>query len=382
MVETQNMAAEPGQLRVLHIASGDLWAGAEVQVSQLLRAAQRLDDVDVHAVVLNPGQLADRLSADDVPVTVLDESRQSFVAIASALRGLCRHWRPAVIHTHRRKEHLLGALAAHACDAALVGTVHGRDELTSSGLDARQRLLRGIERIVLTRAHDRLVAVSDDLADDLPGGRSHAVVIPNSIDVATVRGAAEARLNRCFVSGGRVHLGFLGRLVPVKQIDHLLQMMLFLESERPGRFMLNIIGDGPLMDHLRGTAAGFGIERSIALHGFQANPLRLLAQMQVLLFASAHEGLPMAALESLALGVPVVAPPLPSLQRLIHESGAGKVARSDTPRDLADAVLALGLQPNDLEGLRSSVLPARYHLQQGLYSTVLLWQQEARRPSP
>jgi L-malate glycosyltransferase len=384
MVTFQKMSEHPRSLstqeplRVLHVVSGDLWAGAEVQVWQLLRAAQKIHGLDLHAVVLNPGLLAERLAADGVPVTVFDESSHSFLQLAGELRRLARHWRPAVIHTHRRKEHLLGVLAARACGAALVGTVHGRSEFAVSQLDLRQRILRSVERGILARAHDRLVAVSDDLADELPGGPGHAVIIPNSVDVQAIRGAAIAGEPGLGLEG-RIPIGFLGRLVPVKQIERMLEMMALLETEHPGRFALHIVGDGPLKNALQGDARRLGLEKLVVFHGFQSEPLPLLARLQAFLFASAHEGLPMTALEALSLGVPLVSPPIGSLSRLIAESGAGRVAASAAPRDLADAVLGMSLETADNQALRPSLLPERYGIEQGLQATAGLWREVAGR---
>lgn len=372
MVEKQHNPPDKASLRILHVVSGDLWAGAEVQVWQLLRAAQRVEGVEIHAVVLNPGLLAERLGADGVEVTLLDESKASFPKLASELRRLARRWRPDVIHTHRRKEHLLGVLAAKGCGAKLVGTVHGRHEFSSARPGLRQRMLRRLEKVVLARIHDRLIAVSDDMADELPGGPGHAVIIPNSINVEAARSAAttaEIKLN----PANCIPIGFLGRLVPVKQVDRMLAMMALLEAEQPGRFTLHIVGDGPLRQKLETQAGELRLNGTMVFHGFQPDPQALLAGLQVLLFASAHEGLPMTALEALSLGVPLVSPPIASLSRLISESGAGKIAASSSPRDLANAVLALGLEPGRTQGARPSLLPERYHIEQGVKATVRLW---------
>lgn len=371
-LEQQQNPRAKTSLRILHVVSGDLWAGAEMQVWQLLRAAKQIDEIAIHAAVLNPGLLAERLATDGVAVTVLDESKHSFPQLAGKLLRLAGEWRPDVIHTHRRKEHLLGALAAKTCGAALVGTVHGRPEFCSRELSLTQRLLRRLEQVVLTRMHDRLVAVSDDLARELPGGPAHSVIIPNSVDAEAIREAAmaaEPTLN----TANRIPIGFLGRLVPVKQVDHMLEMMTLLETERPRRFTLHIVGDGVLRQSLERQANELGLDGIVVFHGFLPDPLPLLARLRVLLFASAHEGLPMTALEALSLGVPVVSPPIDSLARLIAESGAGKVAGSSSPRDLADAVLSLALAPNCVNDLRPSLLAKRYHMKQGAMTTVQLW---------
>jgi L-malate glycosyltransferase len=372
------VSAKVEPLRVLHVVSGDLWAGAEVQVYQLLRVACRHPRVELRAVILNPGMLADRLAAAGVAVTVLEESRHGFWALARGIRALARAWQPRVVHTHRRKEHVLGALAASSCGAALVATIHGRSEFKHNRLNLRQRILHMTEQAFLSRAHQRLVAVSDDLAIELPGAADQKVIIPNSVDVAAARQAATTHPPTA-VGEAQLHIGFLGRLVPVKQVDKMLKMMHLLESAQPGRWALHIAGDGPLRGQLQGLAVELGLEQSVKFHGFLPNPLPLLAQMDLFLFASAHEGMPMTALEALALGVPIVSPPIGSLVRLIEESGTGAVARSAEPGDLADAVKGIRLLPRSRSALRSAVLPERYRIENGVECTVALWSEVAGR---
>ena len=61
-------------LRVVHLLSADLWAGAEVATFHLLRALAARSDVAVRAVLLNAGELARRLEAAGVPVAVEPEA--------------------------------------------------------------------------------------------------------------------------------------------------------------------------------------------------------------------------------------------------------------------------------------------------------------------
>lgn len=361
-------------MRVLHIVSGDLWAGAEAQVHQLLRAARGVAGLEVRAMVLNPGVLAERLAAEGIDVTLLDEADHSFPALAGGVVRLARGWRPHVIHTHRRKEHLLGTLAAASSGAGLVGTVHGRGEFAHSPLNLRQKALGTAERLVLARCHDRLIAVSDEMAGELPGPPTHTVVIPNSIDADAIRRAA-AEPTPGLKPDGRIHIGFLGRLVPVKQVNHMLEMMALLEKEQPGQYCMHIVGDGPLREALQRDAGALSIRDVVYFHGFLSHPLPILARMDLLLFASAHEGLPMTALEALCLGVPIVSPPIGSLARLINESGAGGVATSASPRHLADAVSGLPVEEFPECGLRPCRLPERYRMTNGLDATVRLWRE-------
>ena len=73
-------------LRVLHILSGDLWAGAEVMAYQLLCGLRVGNDCMPYAVVLNEGRVADTLREQGIQLTVLDETRYSFMMLLFKLR--------------------------------------------------------------------------------------------------------------------------------------------------------------------------------------------------------------------------------------------------------------------------------------------------------
>ena len=68
-------------LRVFHVVSGDLWAGAEAQFLQLIEAMSNRQDLEVRVAVLNPGILAERLRPTDVTLDIFDERQQSALQI-------------------------------------------------------------------------------------------------------------------------------------------------------------------------------------------------------------------------------------------------------------------------------------------------------------
>jgi L-malate glycosyltransferase len=294
--------------------------------------------------------------------------------LARTLIRLARQWRPAVIHTHRRKEHVLGALAALSSNARAVATIHGRGEFHHPKFNVQQTILKALETLVLVRVFSKLIAVSDDLPEDLPGPDSRKTVIPNSIDVDHVRRAADME-SQIRLSERPCNITFLGRLVAVKQVDRILEAMALLESKRPATYALSIIGDGPERNALERHATELRVTNSVSFLGFQANPLPFLASSDVLIFASAHEGLPMTALESLALGVPIVSPPIASIARLIEESGCGTVASSSDPKDLACAVLDAATGQTVVCSSRPSLLPTRYSIEAGITQNRAVWQQ-------
>jgi len=113
-------------LKVMHLISGDLWAGAEVQAYTLLSRLRQMPNVEIIAVLLNHGQLQNRLVDSGVSTVVIDEQAHGFVSIVRQLRKLLVSVRPDILHTHRYKENVLGGLAT-GCGSLckLVRTVHG-----------------------------------------------------------------------------------------------------------------------------------------------------------------------------------------------------------------------------------------------------------------
>jgi len=158
-----NANAPPTRRRVVHFASGDLWGGAEAVVFMLVREQHRRDPDAVACVVMNPGQLAERLAALGVRVLVLDESRQGLLTLARRASRFVDSVGADVLHAHRRKENLLAFLVAlrrfGRGRLARVTTIHGMPEPLPQGMGMRRRLTEFVNDFTLARGFDALVAV-------------------------------------------------------------------------------------------------------------------------------------------------------------------------------------------------------------------------------
>lgn len=327
-----------GKVAVAHIASGDLWAGAEAQLCELVQALQGKTDLTIHVVLLNEGELGRRLRAAGVAVTVFDERRLGPLQLLRELRRFVRDTRPCVIHTHRFKENILGALAARAVRGVKsVRTTHGAAE--HAGRSWKEKLIRHLDIWTGRHLQQRIVAVSSDLAASLAEqfGASHVICIPNGINVEAVRSLAKQPVS-VDLGAAAPRVGFIGRLVGVKRVDIVLQLARLAAEEHPGRYTFFIVGDGPLAASLQQETKALGLDSSVRFLGFQNNCLPLLKQMDVLLITSDHEGLPMVGLESLALGVPMVSHAVGGLKELLADRDNGELVASQQPQALLDAI--------------------------------------------
>ena len=332
------MNAGQRAIRVMHVASGDLWAGAEAQVYQLVTALNRLPGVTVAAALLNEGELADRMRQAGIEVRVIPERALGSWTIYRRLLAYMLLWRPDIVHTHRQKENILGALAAHVARVpASVRTTHGAPEFAYPAWQLHKRALRRIDVWVARRIQNRVIAVSSELGAKL---QLHFVgakveVIANGIDAEAVRHAASPAIQ---LESAYRHIAFVGRLVHVKRVDVFLEAAAALESSYPGKYRFHVLGDGPLRSDLEKTATDLGISNICIFHGFQPDALRWLASMHCLVLTSDHEGLPMVVLEARALGIPVVAHAVGGLVSLLAGQTDCRLVLSQSPQDIASKI--------------------------------------------
>ena len=327
--------------RVLQLASGDLWAGAEVQLFHLACYLQKSTKVEVRVVLLNSGELQQRLEAAGVAVSVISESKHGFFRLMLLLLRISREFRSDVIHTHRQKENLLGSVVARLSGIRSMRTVHGANEHPPQRKQILKRLRNFADRFVGQWFQFKIVSVSADLATILSAvyRRGQVVTIANGVNVSAVQSAAIEQ--RRELPGGQIKVAFVGRMVAVKRIDLFVDIARLASEQAPGQFQFFAIGDGPMLEFAQRQAAGYGLGDQLVFTGFRADSLGWLASMDCLCVVSDHEGLPMVLLEAMALKVLVVARDVGGIGHALHGGDAGKLIATDDPQHFVDALTAL-----------------------------------------
>ena len=332
-------------MRILHLASGDLWAGAEVQLYHLAVALSKLDGLDLKIVLLNHGQLGQELKNKDVDVSVLDESKLSGFKIMSGLNKIVKEFRPDVLHTHRFKENVIGGLVARRNRIKSVRTVHGASEFANQGFSLRRSVFATLDRLSGYLLQHKIIAVSDELKVSL--SREYPAkkieVIPNGIDPNYVHTKANETIGDQIPTSA-LNVVFVGRFVPVKRVD------LYCDIARQA-VLLNdnihfyLIGDGPLKEQIEQQIEQNGLKDNVHLLGFKSNPLPYIKHMDLLMFTSDHEGLPMTLLEAMSLNVPVMSRKLATIEQTLCDGDCGFICDSDKAEDFAEMISAVARDP-------------------------------------
>jgi glycosyltransferase involved in cell wall biosynthesis/O-antigen/teichoic acid export membrane protein len=224
----------------------------------------------------------------------------------------------------------LGARLAHRRFAVIVHA-----SLRAALRDWMPRRQHGVARRI-HRHSDATICVSSRLVPELEAnGVSPRTtrVIPNGIDSDRVRALARARAPEA--NGDRATVAAAGRLSPEKGFDLLLRAHAQVRQAGVAHRLL-ILGDGPERPRLLALVRALGVDDSVELAGFRANPFPDLAAADLFCLPSRYEGFPLALLEALALGLPIVSTDCG--KELLADGRYGQVVTSESATELAAAI--------------------------------------------
>lgn len=328
-----NAAKKP---RILHILSGDLWAGAEVMACHLLRGLHSRPDSHLLAVLLNEGQVAARLRQAGIQVVILDERRASFGRLLQQVRKTLNSFKPQVIHSHRYKENILAYLASRGrARVSLVATQHGMPESHGQKSTIKGRLLRKINSTLLSRRFDTLVAVSREMKETLVHNGlspSRVAVIHNGIELPPWYGPREP--NGDFV------VGSCGRLFAVKNYRLFVDIAAQVIAQAPKTQFL-LAGEGPEMESLQNLCAHYQLQDTFVFLGHVEDVSPVYEKLHVYVSTSWHEGMPMSVLEAMSHGLPVVAPSVGGYPEIIEDDKDGILVPGHDPLLFTRALIKL-----------------------------------------
>jgi glycosyltransferase involved in cell wall biosynthesis len=354
-------------VRILHVLPGMGPGGMETMVIQLAADAVARGDQVVIASARGDwvGKVTDAGARHcPLPVTGRRAAAVPAAGAATAILARCVNaWRPDIIHSHNVRATALARLASataarrpqHA-GPVLVPTLHG---IAPQDYPAASLILR--------RAARRVIACAPAVARSL----SAAGFDPGRIDVIA-NGAQLAPASPERVARMRASLGLqsaylivgIGRLVPQKDWPVLIAAAVSLRGSA-----VLVAGDGPLRAQLSDLAAQAG--GIVRFPGTIDDIPALVGLADCVVSTSSWEGLPLAVLEALSVGVPVVATAVggivdvvPANAVLLVPPGDPAAVAAAISRVLTDSELAARLRANALAaapGWGTAAMLGHYH---------------------
>lgn len=256
---------------------------------------------------------------------------------------LLRSQRYDVVETFTPDSNLLGMPLAWLANVPVrMATHHGVIE----GLPLwRERLHTWL---INHRVASILVTVSEKTRQNAIQEGIHAdrmVVIQNGIAPVSVEGVNRLDVRTALGVGEKdAFLLSVGRLIPQKAHELLIAAMPAVLREFPNT-RVGICGVGPLHSKLDMQIKSLGLERSVKLMGRFDSVTRFLAAADMFILPSRSEGLPIALLEAMSLGLPIVAARVQGVEEVIVEQEHGLLVPIGDVAALSDAILQLLRDP-------------------------------------
>jgi glycosyltransferase involved in cell wall biosynthesis len=264
-----------------------------------------------------------------------------------------------LVHTHGYFADVLGIIAARILHISTTSTCHG---FISN--DINLRFYNNLDRFVLRYANN-IVAVSESIKNELMKNGiqgSNICVIQNAV---VGRDHSEYHIQNRKARRQLLHItetdfvvGYIGRLSEEKGIRYLIEAgSSLIKSGMPVKMI--IIGDGPQRKELEDLSNMAMMKDKIFFTGFQHDVESWLSAMDTFVLPSLTEGTPMALLEAMANGTPVVASAVGGVPAVIDSEKNGILVSPGRPEEIKKAMARLYkdelLRNNLIRGARQTI---------------------------
>jgi len=289
-------AAPARPVVMLLITTFDIGGAERVYVELARGLARRGYPVIAAALQARSGAVARELAGSGVKIVDLAARGKADISLLWRLIRLLRRERVAVLYTFLLHAQFLGRVAAR-----LAGTPVVLSSQQTMGWETRKGEL--VNRVT-ARWCTAIVAVSRNVARYLTGRvgipAEKVVTIYNCVNVETFVPDRSARRE-----AGPV-IGFIARLDPAKDHDSLFHAFSRVREKWPEARLL-LAGGGPERERLETLAASLGIAPAVEFLGHVTDVRTIHRRLDVYVQSSHVEGMPIAVLEAMSSGLPVVA---------------------------------------------------------------------------
>lgn len=329
-------------MKVAHLLASPFFGGPERQVLGLARALSGTVSTLFLSFAERGLSEAFLIKAREAGFPTV-KLRKNFPFVFQASREIASHlceYQADVLCCSGYKPDIVGWLAARQVGIPVVAIAHGW-----TGVTWKVKLNETIDRLVMRRM-DAVVAVSAAMAKKVrnAGVRADKIhIIRNALDLAPFEHKVPAYRERLLALFGEIPQRIIvaaGRLSPEKGFDQLIEAaVLVCQKDHGVGFVL--FGDGPLKEKLTLQIRERGLSERFVLGGFQNDLERWIPHADLAVLSSYTEGLPVAVLEAMAAGLPVVATAVGGTPEVIEEGKQGYLVPPGNPIALADSLLAL-----------------------------------------
>jgi glycosyltransferase involved in cell wall biosynthesis len=309
-------------VRILEVIQ-ELRTGGAERVLVSIAAGARAAGHEV-AVAAAPGELERELEAERFPVPLVERRPWRLPGAALAVRRAVRAWRPELVHAHNPGMAAVVALAL--ADRGRPRALVSAQGTAEEDWPAAARLLR-LSRLPVVACGPGVAAALEER------GIEPVATIANAVGPAPPPADRQALEQEWGLAPGTRLVVAVGRLV--EQKNHALAIRALVGV--PAATLL-ILGEGHLRGELEGLVDELGLSDRVVLPGRRDDARAIMGAADAVILPSHWEGLPLAALEALASGTPLVATAVRGSRELLHDGEDALLVPPGDAEALAEAL--------------------------------------------
>ena len=333
----------PAPFKIVHVVLSLEPGGMERFVCNLAASAEMRGIPTLVICLDKRGALAGAVEEAGATVLLLEREPGFDARLVWRLARMLRDKGVTAVHTHSLDAMLYGGLAAKL--AGIPNRIHTQHNTQLRAYSLRDR----IKFRIASRLFSTIAAVSAETARELlaHGVDAHKLsLIPNGID-ASAFSAVRKPLN------GTPRIGCVARLSSEKGVEHLIEAFVGVRKHFPNA-QLAIAGQGPLQGTLEARARALDLNGSVEFLGFRSDIAPFLRSLDLFVLPSLTEGIPLALLEAMATGLPVVATAVGGVPEVIEDGVSGVLVPHGNVGALERSVLGLLAAPERCAALGAS----------------------------